>query len=320
MSIAALAAVGFICWQAGLVEPALLWAHGHLGEHEPAPEPATPTTLPTSYEVEPHSLEAIPPGTAVDELPPKGYSHAIIEIHGKLAEGDVNKIRPVLLENQERFHIVLAVEVQPADATDGGAYELKHVAAGVGATIDEHRVIVSTQEKPNPITRFGIFAVLQCAGEEKHVKDVRVVCRSPQLAILDVPLVYREKGEHYPGWRRYAILVEPKSGRVDTLYWFQKKETDDQRALISDLYWIACNHVEHARLHVDAKHFSLSIPTEKSIALAAFPPGDHQMAVPDRHRAILAASAFTPETAAEIDGVLRGLLPRLRAPQAAAGP
>ena len=161
-------------------------------------------TLPTNDDIARHSLAAIPTGTPVDDLPPRGFSHNIIKIQGKLAEGDVKKVLQILLENQDRFHIVLAADVATAHSPDSRPYHLKHLAAGVAAHIEGRLVIVSTNSKPNPVSQFGLFAVLQLAGEEKHIKDVhcRVACRSPQLAVRHVPLVYRENGEHIAGWRR----------------------------------------------------------------------------------------------------------------------
>jgi hypothetical protein len=129
------------------------------------------------------------------------------------------------------------------------------------------------------------------------------------MALLDTHAVMVRDGKHRLAVMRHAILIDPRSGRLETLVW--GVELDGQRnyrGVNSHMQWLRANAVDDCQLWVDPGEFTLGIPSDMAFAVPAPPKG--RLTVPFTSDLITVAgqSRFTPQSLQALESGLRQAL------------
>jgi hypothetical protein len=150
-------------------------------------------------------------------------------------------------------------------------------------------------------------AVLSRAHEK--LRDVQVVARSDTLTLIDAPNWLQRDGKHVSVILRYAVLVDPDTGKLDTLLWvIDRDEQGGYRGAAGPMEWLPPNKQEDCVLHVDAKEFSLGVPSERAFALNRIPQGRKQVALPDSLKVLAGRMRLSQDMAAQLEQGLREVL------------
>jgi hypothetical protein len=143
-------------------------------------------------------------------------------------------------------------------------------------------------------------------------RTVEIVLRSETTAVYDTPIVIRLNDENRTLVLRYGILVDPQSGRLDSLCWLI--DVDDQQRylrLVGNMQWLAANKVMDCQLYVDKSQYTLGVPSDNAFACLKIPQGRVQFAINDQQLArLLIKKRWTREEAPAVDAGLRDILRR----------
>jgi hypothetical protein len=309
---ATLAAAVLVCLRYRVVLGLLAcaWVTGGADPETFAPAPQAPDrpAPATGYDVEPQALAQIPAGTVIPDGPPEGWSNLVLKTHCRVSAGDVNKFpRSAADAVAALFNAILAdVEASPGP---GGTprYRLGKVAGGVGTRIGGRDVIVTpaTQERLGADLNFVTRLTLD--RHHKRAARTRVVVRSATMDVIDDPAFLFQGGSHRPVVLRFALLVRPTDGRLDTLVWridgSQRHGYEGAAGLVE---WLSPSQVEQSELHADAREFTWGLPQKDSaLALTALPHGRRQLAFTPALRDVAGRIPLTAEDAAALEGQLR---------------
>ena len=261
------------------------------------------------YQLNARAPELLAPGTVVDRSPLKGWSHLIIKSLPRLRAGEEKAFSRLVRSETVRMAswmftaFTADVVADPVDRR----FRLRAVGLGLGTAIDGHDTIVTTAT----VRRFG--ANTGAFGNEILTKAYKVQAKAimpiggPSLGLLDTPIwFYCTDGSRLVRYR-YALLVEPLSGRLDVLMWSLGAQGAECSRL-TEIVRIATNTIDPAELIVDRKKVNvLGIPGDDAFAVDQLPPG-RRMAFPAALRALAAHTRFTQADARQLESDLRGLL------------
>jgi hypothetical protein len=139
--------------------------------------------------------------------------------------------------------------------------------------------------------------------------QMRCVARSRNMAILDTPSVMLVGGKNRKVTLRYALLVEPRTGRLDTLLWaLEDAERAEESEPLTPIQWLPPDTIVDCQLHVDSKEFTFGIPSSLAFAMIEMPQGRQVLQFPKQLRTTAAALKCTPESALALEAGLRRLL------------
>ncbi len=279
-------------------------------------------SLRASYDVSPRRLGRIPPGTVIDAGPPQGWSHLVIKSRSVAREGDAKEVPKLARDLAGLLFTAIVADVRPIkrDGKQAG-YRLARLAVGLGTEISGRDTIVSSDTYEELGADFGLIKAAILEKSEERLKEMQIVARSNTMAVCDIPATMLLKGEHADIVLRYALLVDNRTGRLDTLVWAlpAAREGEGQTlAPLSDFEWLAPSMLEECVLHVDKREFVLGIPSERAFAIVCPPQGRHRLEfydlLPARElRSAACDGQFTPESAAALERALRAALRQQRA-------
>lgn len=264
------------------------------------------------FDVTPHGVAPIAPGTVIADRPPEGWSHLILKSQPRIGDATRDQISDFYAPLTELLFTAILADVQSAEDTGGGSsYYLAKVAIGAGTDVGGRDMILSPETQEELGADLGFMQRQTLVGGLKELHRMRCVARSQTAAILDAPGVVLRRGKHREAVLRYAILVDPKTGRLDTLLWTLESAAADQPAeAVGPIQWLPPNKVVDCELHVDSSGFTLGIPNAMGFAMFELPQGRRTFALPERLNATAAMSPLTAEAAGELQTLLRSLLSR----------
>jgi hypothetical protein len=270
----------------------------------------TPAEEPGSWDTSPQPAEPIKPGTVVGGEAPAGWSHLVIKSMPRPASGDVDRLSGRLSRLASLYFTALVADVRRQGEGDQASYQLARVGAGLGTRVKgEDRIISSGtwQEVGADLDWLATSALRRAEGK---VEGMRLPVRSRLFALVDAPLLLLREGKHRPAVFRHALLVDPRTGKLDTLVWgIGCDEENHYGELLGDLHWLPPGHQEDCLLHADAREFGpLKMPREQVLALDHVHQGRRQLTPTREVRRLGALSRLTPEQAAELERRLRELL------------
>jgi hypothetical protein len=204
------------------------------------------------------------------------------------------------------------VEAQPG--TPAPRYRLAEVAVGLGTRIGDRDVIVTAETGSRLGANLGVLGGLALSRGYARLHEVPSVVRSDTMIIIDGATTMVRGDRHRPVVLRYVNMVDPKTGRLDSLMWAIDRD-DHGKYLGVDgvMEWLPPNMVQGRVLHVDAREFSFGLITESALAMTRLYHGQKQITIPESFRSLAGASALTPESAAQMETTLRELLRRAEA-------
>lgn len=267
-----------------------------------------------AYDVTLRRLPQIPPGTIIDKKAPKGWSHLIIKSYSRPGAGDVRQLSPTADRLTRLLFTAIMADVRPLvergnENESGKRYKLEKVAVGLGTRIGEKDIVITPDTQQQLGADLGLLARVVLRKSQEKLGEIVVVARSAAFLVFDSPSFMVVDGKHKPIVLRYAVLVEERTGRLNTLVWPVLREEDGEKSEpLGAIQWLPANLTGDCILHIDGNEFSLGQPTEKAFAITAAPKGQKEIKIGDDLKPLVARPRFTSTAAAELESRLREAL------------
>src|SRR5262249_554407 len=142
-------------------------------------------------------VQIVPPGTVIDKGPPKGWSHLIIKSQPRLTSGDIKQISDMAARMSSMLFTTMLANVQGERAANGQVtYRLTTVAVGMGTKVNGRDMVLSPDTHRKLGANLGLIGgtVFNKAFEKQQ--DLRVIARSPTLAVIDAPVALVRGDKH----------------------------------------------------------------------------------------------------------------------------
>lgn len=270
-------------------------------------------TVLTRYDVSPRPIELIPPGTVIGKEKPAPYTHLIIKTYPRLGAGDMSSVNDMTKELAAFLHTSVVAKVGQYDASGERRYRLEQVATGFGANVPGRGDTVlspDTERSLGANLNFLQRVVLSKCYEEQQ--KCRYVVRSDTMAIVDTPAIMLRENQHRRVIIRYAILVSERSGRLDTLVWMIDLDSQGRYGeTAGEISWLPPNMILDGVLHVDAKEFTLGLPSDLAFASVKPPRTERSVPLPEAFAPLSALPQFTAEQAKGVEVQLWTILQQL---------
>lgn len=253
------------------------------------------------------SLVLLTPGTHITgprDLP-SGWTHLVIKSVPRLVSGDLATLPAVARKTATLFRTVLLAEVRPA-AGSKSTFVLRRMGMGLCTPVNGKDTVISSATLDTLHVPFGLIerAVLQKA-EEELVRG-RVTVRTATFALFSAPTLEKTKTGHEAVLLRYALLVNPQTGTLQTLLWSQAADAPRRKAL-ERLTLLPPGLIDDATVDVLAERVLGAIPVSWSFAMAALPQGKSLRTSPAVRQWSLRDS-ITPAEATRLEVDLRAVL------------
>jgi hypothetical protein len=268
-----------------------------------------PGPPPVNWDVTPHQLTPVSPGTVIGDGPPEGWTHLLVKSYPRAEAGDIDKMSSSMRELAGKIFstMVAKVEVQPGSSPP--RYRLTDVGNGIGTRIRDQDVVVNPDTYRQLGADLGIFTSWAVSTAYARTRTSAIVLRSETLALDDAPMFMLRDGRHAPVMFRYVFVLDPDTGKLETLQWFIDLDADGAyRDAHGPMQLLRPSHVEDRVVHVDASKFQFGLLTEQSLALTKLFTGRKQIPFPPDFEELARQKPFTPESAATLDRTLRRLL------------
>jgi hypothetical protein len=263
-------------------------------------------------DVTPRRVALIPPGTVIPDRAPKDWTHLIIKSHPRIGPESIGQVSASTARLAGLLFTAVLADVQAGRGAEGGVqFVLSNIAVGVGTRVNGRDLILSSDTQEKLGANLGFLEGSVLAAGERQLQQMRSVARSRTMAIVDAPGILLRDGRHRQVVLRYALLVDPKSGRLDTLLWLlEPGGRGPHLEPLSLMQWLPPDKIEDCVLHVDSNEFILGIPTSTAFAMAQIPQGRLAIAFPRELKATAAEAQFTPASAESLQRTLWSLLRR----------
>ncbi len=261
----------------------------------------------SAYDVTQRRLAQIPPGTVIGKEAPKGWSNLILKSYSRPGAGDVRQLSPAADRLARLLFTAILADVQP-DKNDGvgKGYKLAKVAVGLGTRIGDQDVVITPDTQNRLGANLGLLARVVLRKSQAKLDEIVVVARAATFLVFDSPSFLVVDDKHKPIVLRYGILVEERTGRLDTLVWAVGRDADGKYGdSIGPIQWLPANLTGDCILHVDGNEFSLGQPTEQAFAITSVPKGQKDITIGDDLKPLAARPRFSSATAAELESKLR---------------
>ena len=279
-----------------------------------------PTVAPPAwaddYDVTAQPPEAIAPGTVVERGPPVGWSHLVIKSLPRVRGDQIPRVpdntfvgRDGLIRRVTWMFTAFVADVVPERQGPHTRYRLRAIGLGLGATANGRDTVLTaaTAERFGP--GLDLFQKMTLDTGYKVQEQARVVLHGPTFALLDTPVTFRCGDKNRMVRYRYALLVNPPTGRLDVLAWRLGAEgggcSDLTRAVL-----LHPNTIDEAELIPDPAEFNaIGIPNELAFGVDDLPPHRLEVALPPDLSAPAGKTKFAPDDARALEDGLRKLLP-----------
>jgi hypothetical protein len=258
-------------------------------------------------DITPRPVGLIPPGTVIGDRPPEGWSHLVLKSRYRIANPE--GMPSAVADGVASIFTSILARVETVPRADGPSYRLGDLALGAGASIAGQDTIVSTATRGKLKADLGLVGGMTLAEHEKRWPKVLIRARSNTMRILDDPTFLYRDGGHHPVVLRYTVLVEPKTGRLETLVWrVDVDPAGKYLGAVGSLEWLSPNLVGCCLLHHAPPRFTLGFPELLSMAVFSLPPGHTQIPIPNSLRDVLGLFHLPPPQAREMEKGLRSLV------------
>jgi hypothetical protein len=257
------------------------------------------------YDVTPRRMDLIMPGTVIDKGPPRDWTHLIIKSNPRVGAGDMKAVPKSAITLSSLLYTAIVARVEEK----AGRHRLAAVAVGLGTRVDGKDMIVSPEKQKELGANLGLLERLVLSKAQEKLAEVQVVVRSDTLALIDAPGLLQRDGKHQPVVLRYAVLVDPATGKLETLLWaIDRDERGGYAGVAGPVEWLPPNKMEDCVLHVAAHEFSLLGPSENAFAMNRVPQGQKQLTLTAELKPLAGRMRLTEEMAQELETKLRAAL------------
>ncbi|MEZ6088583.1 MAG: hypothetical protein R3C05_11260 [Pirellulaceae bacterium] len=231
------------------------------------------------YQTDPRPISIIQPGTIVDAGPPEGWTHLIVKSFPRVASGDVNQIPERDMRLAGLMFTALTARVQQGS---DGVWRFSEVATGAGTSINGRDVVIDSRTQKQLGANFGILERMLL--KEFDAKQSQAVYKviNQNFLVVDTVGAFRAQGVNRMLPLRYAMLTDPRTGRVDTFCWLMDADSSGvSTQAMGELQWLPPSLIFVPQLHVDASQYNfLGIPSDTAFCSTNIPPGRITMKIP----------------------------------------
>lgn len=265
------------------------------------PAAVRPPDWSAEYDLSARPLDAITSGTVVERGPPTGWSHLVIKSLPRVRADNRPLLPAITVDKASWMFTAFVADVVREEQGTHARHKLRAVGMGLGAAVNGRDTILL----PEDLNRWDLNRQILVKGYEVQRKAVLVV-HGPSMGLVDTPVWFKCGGGNKLVRYRYALLVDPPSGRLDVWLWSLGADGAACGEL-TEFVRIGPNTIDEAELVVEPKKMGpLGIPSDDAFAVERFPPGRRSPLPPDL-RPLAAKTRFTPAEAAELERRLREL-------------
>jgi hypothetical protein len=275
------------------------------------PSPPPPPDWAGDYDVTARPPETIPPGTVVGDSPPEGWTHLVVKSLPRVRPGDESKIpriaRSQTIGMSRWMFTAFVADVRPETHGRETRHHLRAVALGLGTSVGGRDVVIT----PDTAERFGVhldWITRTILTKGYQTQDLAVVVvHGPTFGLVDTPVWFHCGDRNKLVRFRYALLVDSKSGRLDTIAWVL--DPDGKCGDAATVVLLNPNQINPAELIPDPDGFnSIGIASDSAFGVDCLPPHRVRLTMPPGLRAPGAKTRFAPDEARALEAGLRQLL------------
>jgi hypothetical protein len=280
----------------------------------PAP---VPPVWAEEYDVTAQPPEAIAPGSVVERTPPAGWSHLVIKSLPRVKASEVPRVptplglplgRDAVVRQVSWMFTVFTADVVQERQASHARYRLRAIGLGLGANVNGRDTVLTVETAEQLGEKLDPIKIRTLETGYRLQQQSRVVVHGPSFALVDTPVTFRCGEKNRMTRFRYALIVDPTTGRLDVLSWRIGAE-GGECADLSRAVLLAPNTVDEAELLVDLSGFNAGIPTELAFGVDDLPPHRLEVMIPAELGALAGKTRFTTEEAHALEAGLRKLLP-----------
>ena len=277
-------------------------------DYDTTPRKAETTSLPgaefpVTYDLVTRPAPELTPGTLVEKGPPAGWSHLIIKSLPRVRDNQKKGLPELTVDKAAWMFTGFLANVTKETIDGRSRYRFDKAGLGLGAKAKGRDTILTPETGRKLGGDMGLFGgEILSKGYDVQRKAV-LVFSGPTMGLLDTPVWYRCGDDNKLVRYRYAMIVEPTTGRLDALLW---RIGDESR--LDEAVWLKPNTIDPTELVVDSKKVNrFGIPGDDAFAVDKMPAG-RVVPIPEDLRKLAAQTRFTFEEAHALDTRLRKLL------------
>jgi hypothetical protein len=266
------------------------------------------------YDVTARPPEEIPPGTVIGRSAPPGWSHLVIKslprVHPEYRSKVPGLTAGLTVRMASWMFTAFLADVVRDEAANPPRHRLRAVALGLGTSVNGEDTVITPETGEQFGADFGFLGAgreILTKGYETQRKAVLPV-HGPTFGLLDTPVWFRCGGKNKLVRYRYALLVDPPTGRLDVLVWSLGPEGGNCGEL-TEVVLLAPDTIDEAELIPDPDEFSRAgVPSEAGFAVDKLPPGWVRQLLPPDLRPLAGRTRFTADEARALEARLRPLV------------
>ena len=252
-------------------------------------------------------IPRLPPGTRVGSTPPAGWSQIILKTRPNVSSGDVEGVDAATMTAISKFCTTVVGRSEP-DPENPGKFRMGGYAAGLGARVGDDDVIITSKTAAEHGVELSTFeGIVFGKREEEQLAQFVSPAATRTMVVVDLPAFVLRGEDHVKAVIRYAALVDPQDGRIETLSWVLDYKADRYAFAGNSLIHLEPNQTMNWELHVDTDKYSFGLPTAEAFAATTLPRGA-SLTAPESLKAPAAEMRYTREDAEGLEKQLRQLL------------
>lgn len=233
---------------------------------------------------------------------PQGWTHLVIKSLPRLSTGELDTLPSVAQSTATLFRATVLADVRKT-GNGGTTYELQRLGVGLCTPIRGVDTVVTSATANQLNAGLGFIGRKVLDEAEHELMRGRVKARTPTFVLYSAPSVRKTPTGHQEVLLRYALLVDPRTGSLQTIFWSQPVETA-KRIAPEQLALLPPGLIFDAALDVAAARVLNAVPVNWSFALTALPSG---VGVPPSTtvRDLTLRDTLAPHESTALEGELR---------------
>jgi hypothetical protein len=208
----------------------------------------------------------------VDRAVPPGWSHLVVKSIPRLASGDLNTLPGTASTTATLFRTVILADVRPIGDGPQRRYTLQRVGLGLCTPVRGRDTVVTSNTLQGQGVELGVVARTVLDRAEQELRRGRLIARTPTFALFSAPCIIRNGAAHLDVLIRYAMLVDPATGALQTLVWTVAPDPAS-RVAAQTIVLLKPGVVFDCALDVIAQRLFGAVPVSWSFAMRTLPPG-----------------------------------------------
>jgi len=283
----------------GAVSPQAAWSPAERATAISSNSPIASASAPApAVDVIPQEIPRLEPGTVVADRAPAGWTHLVIKSKPRIADASRADVSDTVAQLATLVSSIIVADVRAVQSPAGRTFRLARFAVGLATAVEGQDKVVTSDSYERIGAKFGFLEASVLAAAEEQLAKMRQLVRSPTMALLQGEGVLWLDGKHQVVLVRYALLVDPRSGRLYALCWgLQPRENGRYGLVGSTVRWLPPGLIEDCQLHVDPDQFFLGVPSRTAFAMAQLPPGRKLLRASRRLAELLVRPTYLPAEA-----------------------